>query len=330
MKIIKVEAIGLTFPHPEGHRWEKGEISSVGWDEVVVRVHTDEGISGIGEAYHLKNPHAVIATIEHSLAPLIIGADPFDTEQLWCKMFARTVQLGSAAIAGIAGIDTALWDIKGKALNQPVYKLLGGESTREIPLYTGGHCLGYRELDDLDDLVEEAKIYVNQGYRALKVRGGRGLPHRGDIESVRALREAFGDSIDILIDVNSEYGDYTSCARMARELEQFNLYWLEDPFQFTIHYHNEETAKLSREVNVPIATGGNVYGRFSIKRIIEHGGVDYVMSNVSKAGGITEVRKIIALDFFSHFVILRLIMLFGTYYKYILETGNYQEKSQIL
>lgn len=295
MKITDIETIALTIPHPPGHVWLKGEISSTGWDLLVVRVHTDDGVSGIGEAYHLKNPWAVIATIEHSLKPLLIGRDPFDNEQLWAQMFIRTIQLGSAAIAAIAGVDTALWDIKGKALGLPVYKLLGGANIKEIPLYTGGHVLGYQPLDNLKELVSEAERYVKRGYKALKMRGGRGYPERGDIESAKALRKAFGDEIELLVDVNSEYGDYTTAERMAREFEPLNLYWLEDPFRFTIHYHNEETARLAREVNVPIATGGNVYGRASIKRIVEHGGVDYVMCNVSKAGGLTETRKIITL-----------------------------------
>lgn len=295
MKITDIETIALSIPHPKGHQWVKGEISSTGWDLLVVRVHTDEGISGIGEAYHLKNPWAVIATIEQSLKPLLIGQDPFDNEQLWAKMFIRTVQLGSAPIAAIAGIDTALWDIKGKATGLPVYKLLGGAHMNEIPLYCGGHVLGYRSLDNLQDLVAEAERYVKKGYKALKMRGGRGYPERGDLESAAALRKAFGDDIELLVDVNSEYGDYTTSKRMAQAFEPLKLYWLEDPFRFTIHYHNEETARLSREVNVPIATGGNVYGRASIKRIVEHGGVDYVMANVSKAGGLTETKKIITL-----------------------------------
>jgi L-alanine-DL-glutamate epimerase-like enolase superfamily enzyme len=291
MKITDIEVFPLSFPHPPGHRWEKGELSAVGWDQVIIRVQTDDGITGIGESYHLKNPH----TIQQSLKPILLGEDPFDTEKIWARLFTRTVQLGSAAIAGIAGIDTALWDIKGKALNMPVYKLLGGTEITEIPLYVGGHVLGWRDINELDDLIEEAKSYVEQGFRALKVRGGRGLPDRGDIETVRALREAFGDRIEILIDINSEYGDYCTALRMAHELEEYNIYWLEDPFRFTFSYHGEQIARLSQETNVPISTGGNVFGRFPIKRICELGGVDYVMANVSKAGGITEVRKIITL-----------------------------------
>lgn len=295
MKITDIETIPLSIPHPPGVVWVKGEVSATGWDLVMVRVHTDEGITGIGEAYHLKNPWAVVPAIEHSLKPLLIGQDPFDTEQLWAKVFIRTVQLGSVAIAAMAGIDTALWDIKGKALGLPVSKLLGGASMKEVPLYAGGHVLGYRELDNLGDLVREAEGFVKRGYKALKMRGGRGHPERGDIESAKALRKAFGKEVDLLVDVNTEYGDYTTAKRMCREFEPIELFWLEDPFRFTIHYHNEETARLSRETNVPIATGGNIFGRASVKRLVEHGGVAYVMANVSKAGGITETRKIVTL-----------------------------------
>jgi D-galactarolactone cycloisomerase len=295
LKITDIEVIPLTIPHAPGHQWIKGGTSATGWDLLVVRVHTDEGISGIGEAYHLKNPWAVMPTIEHSFKPMLIGADPFDTEQLWAKMFLRSIQMGSVAIAAMGGIDTALWDIKGKALGLPVYKLLGGASTKEIPLYAGGHVLGYRTLDNLADLVEEAQRYVKRGFKALKMRGGRGYPNRGDIESAQTLRKAFGDDVELLIDVNSEYGDYATAERMAHELEPIHLYWLEDVFSFTIQNNNEEFARFARETKVPIATGGNIYGRSTVKRLVEHGGIDYVMANVSKAGGITEVRKIITL-----------------------------------
>jgi D-galactarolactone cycloisomerase len=226
---------------------------------------------------------------------MLIGEDPFDSGQLYAKMFAKTIQMGSVAVAAMAGVDTALWDIKGKALGLPVYKLLGGASMKEIPLYAGGHVLGYRALDNLADLVEEAERYVKRGFKALKMRGGRGHPERGDIESAKALRKAFGDDIEILVDVNSEYGDFCTAERMADEFAPLKPYWLEDMLSFTLQHNNEETARLARQVKVPLATGGNVYGRSSIKRLVEHGGVDYIMANVSKSGGITEVLKIITL-----------------------------------
>ena len=295
MKITDIETIALTIPHPPGHLWIKGGISATAWDLLVVRVHTDEGITGIAEAYHLKGPWAVIATIEHSLKPMLIGQDPFDSGQLYAKMFAKTIQMGSVAVAAMAGVDTALWDIKGKALGLPVYKLLGGAAMKEIPLYAGGHVLGYRALDNLDDLVREAERYVKRGFKALKMRGGRGHPDQGDIASAKALRKAFGDDIELLVDVNSEYGDFATAERMADEFAPLKPYWLEDMLSFTLQHNNEETARLARQVKIPIATGGNVYGRSSIKRLVEHGGVDYIMANVSKSGGITEVLKIITL-----------------------------------
>jgi len=177
----------------------------------------------------------------------------------------------------------------------PVYKLLGGANMKKIPLYAGGHVLGYRALDNLADLVKEAERYVKRGFKALKMRGGRGYPDRGDIESAKALRKAFGYDIELLVDVNSEYGDFCSAERMAEEFEPLKPYWLEDLMSFTLQHNNEETARLADKVKVPIATGGNVYGRSSIKRLVEHGGADYIMANVSKSGGITEVLKIITL-----------------------------------
>lgn len=295
MKITGVEVLTMTIPHPPGHRWEKGSLSSNAWDQVVVRVETDAGIYGIGESYHLKNPQAVIGCIHGSIAPLLMGQDPFDTERLWETMFSRTVQLGSTGVAALSGVDTALWDIIGKALDQPIYKLIGGASNPKIKLYVGGHALGWRELDRLDDLVAEAAIYVNQGYRALKVRGGRALPHRGDVESVRAVREAFGDEIDILVDANNEYGDAHTALLMARELEKYNVYWIEDTFNFSVAHFPEDLARVSQQINIRMASGGNVYSRYAFKRLLSAGGTDVIMANTSKTGGISEVKKIQAL-----------------------------------
>lgn len=295
MKIIDLRTIALTVPHPASHRWEKGELSSSAWDQVIVRIETDEGLHGIGESYHLKNPEAVMGCIHGSLKPLVIGQDPFDTERLWETMFSRTVQLGSTGVAAISGIDTALWDIVGKATGKPIYKLIGGESRKTIKLYVGGHTLGWREPDRMDDLVEEASIYVSQGYKALKLRGGRPLPHRGDIESVRALRQAFGDSLDILIDANGEYGDAQTAIAMARELAGYNVFWIEDTSNFSVAYFPEELSRVSQQIGIRMASGGNMYSRFAFRRLISAGGIDVIMANTSKAGGISEVKKIQAL-----------------------------------
>ena len=296
MRISDVKVHIMTFPHPPGHEWNKGDTSAQAWDQIVVEVHTDEGIVGIGESYHLKNPMSVATTVEQSLRPLLLGRDPFNIESLWNDMFQRTHQLGFAASGSIGGVDTALHDIKGQALGVPIYELLGGRTTpTHVPAYVGGHCLGWRALDDLDDLVAECKVYVDQGFKGLKLRGGRPGRHGGDIESVKAVREAFGDSIDILIDANGEYKDSHTALTMARLLAEHDVFWLESPLTYSTSYHPAELARVSREAPIRIATGGNLFNRFGARQLLEAGSSAVVMLNVSKAAGISETKKIQAL-----------------------------------
>lgn len=295
MKISNVDVLVMSFQHPEGHRWDKGEVSAIGWDQVVVRLGTDDGLVGIGESYHLKNPLAVAATIEHTFAPMLLGRDPFDVERIWQTLFARAQQLGSTAVGALAGVDTACFDLMGQALGVPLYRLLGGRTLDRVKVYAGSHALGWRDPDDLDDLVDEARRYVDMGVQALKIRGGRALPDPGDLETVKALREAFGDRIDILVDANNEYKDHDTSIRMARALAEFDIYWLEDCFAFSAAFHPKEMARLAQESPVNIASGGNVFSRFGLQQLLDAGGVDVVMANTAKAGGVSEVKKIQAL-----------------------------------
>ncbi len=288
-----MEVFCLSIPHPEGHIWKKGEISGNGWDQVIVRLTTDEGLTGIGESYHLKNPMTVAAAIK-GLEKMILGQDPFNTEYIWETLFGRVRQMGPTGIAAISGVDIACWDIVGKATNLPVYKLLGGKTMEKARLYVGGHALGWRDLNNLDDLIREAEKYVKAGFKALKLRGGRALPDRGDVESVKALREHFGDDLQILVDVNDEYKDYKTAMKMARVLNEYNLFWLEDPFTFSTYLQPQDMIKLSRNAPMPIATGGGTYSRFVMQNIMENGGVDVVMANTAKGGGISEIKKMVA------------------------------------
>lgn len=290
-----MDVLALTIPHPEGHRWVKGELSALGWDQVIVRIATSNGLVGLGESYHVKNTSAVVAAIESSLRPLLIGESPFTIERHWQRMFQRVQQMGSAGIAAISGVDTALHDVVSRDLGIPLVTLLGGDPERRVPLYVGGHALGWRDIDDLDDLVTEARHYVDRGFKALKLRGGRALPDRGDVDSVKALREAFGDEIDILVDANGEYDDLTTSLRMAKELQDYNVFWLESPMTFSTAFHPEETADLSRRSLMRIASGGSTFSRFGFKRLSDAGGSDVLMVNTAKAGGISETRKILAM-----------------------------------
>jgi len=258
--------------------------------EVLVRLHTDEGISGIGHADPLHlDPRVTASIVENILKPVVIGEDPFNIEKVWEKMYlACEYPLG---IGALGGVNVAMWDIVGKKLGMPIYRLLGGD--KEIPLvpYVGTWSLGWRSLKEMDDLVREAKAYIKEGYRAIKVRGGRGLPRKEDIEAVKALRAEFGDEIDILIDVNGGY-TFPQSLIMASELEKYNVFWMEDPL-----YDSVGKARIAKEVKIPVHSGGvkGSLSRFDLKNFLEMGGTDIIGAGTEHGGGISEMMKMVAM-----------------------------------
>lgn len=286
LRISDVRVHLVSCPYPEERQWSMGYGKARKRDEVFVIIETDEGVSGIGEAYHAFAPRIVASIIETHLKPILLGKDPFATDELWHHMFFGTLQLGSGAVAAISGVDMALWDIMGKALRQPVYRLLGGAGTTRVPAYVGCQCLGWQPPDTL---AEEASGYVAQGYQALKVRGGQGI--RKDVEAVAAVREAVGPDIDVMIDANSMY-TWPDAVQLAKKLEEHDTFWLEDPFDFTVKYHQGEMGRLRTMTTTPICSGGNVYTRFQYRDMLALGGVDYVTPDVGKCGGISEGLKI--------------------------------------
>ncbi len=301
MKIIKVETLLISERLKEP--WVMGLGTAYKRDELIVRVHTDEGIVGLGSSYHGHTPHAVRALIDTKLGPLVTGQNPLQIQSLWEKMFFGSIHLGSAAIQAIAGIDIALWDILGKVTGQPIYRLLGGGDGAEdrgprLPAYIGCQTLGIR--DDLDALVAEAQSYVAQGFKAVKVRGGAGVML--DLAAVEAVRAGVGDKVDVMIDTNARYS-WPEAVRLAKELARFNTFWLEDPFDFTVGYHREETGKLRSMGLTPIASGGNVFTRFDFKDLVGKGGVDYLTPDVVKSGGISEAMKIASIASANNIVI---------------------------
>lgn len=290
MKITKVETLLISEKLEEP--WVMGLGTAFKRDELIVRIHTDEGIVGLGSSYHGHTPHAVRTLIDTKLGPLVTGQNPLQIQSLWEKMFFGSIHLGSAAIQAIAGIDIALWDILGKVSGQPIYRLLGGGDGADdrgprLPAYIGCQTLGIR--DDLNALVAEAQSYVAQGFKAVKVRGGAGVLL--DLAAVEAVRDGVGDKIDIMIDTNARYS-WPEAVRLAKELTKFNTFWLEDPFDFTVGYHREETGRLRSMGLTPIASGGNVFTRFDFKDLVAKGGVDYLTPDVVKSGGISEAVKI--------------------------------------
>jgi len=260
-----------------------------GW--LIVEAFTDDGIVGIGNA--ALAPHVTKETIDRYLAPLVIGADPWDLEHLWQHMYRRTMAFGRKGIAmvAISALDIALWDVLGKAAKQPVYRLLGGRTKPRIPVYASRLY-----STPLDALAAEARGYKEQGYKAMKLRFGWG-PLDGaegmqrNVALVRTVREAVGDGIDVMADAYMGWTlDYAK--RMLPLLEPFYLRWLEEP---VIPDDIQGYAELKACGRIPIAGGEHEHTLYGFRELLQARALDYIQFDTNRVGGVTQARKIAAL-----------------------------------
>ncbi|HID17124.1 TPA: mandelate racemase/muconate lactonizing enzyme family protein, partial [Candidatus Bathyarchaeota archaeon] len=178
-------------------------------EAVLVEVTTDEGITGMGESMCAGGPPSVTkAIIEEEVKRYCLGENPFRVERLWEKFYQGSMQHGrkGALIAAYSGVDIAIWDIVGKALDMPVYMLLGGFRTKMKAYASGGF---YQEGKGVDELIDEVSNYVKEGFKAVKIKIGR-LSMKGDMERIKAVREAIGDDVDLMVDANNAYTPFTA------------------------------------------------------------------------------------------------------------------------
>lgn len=289
MKIIKITAIPISFRLPEGKTVTMGIGSTTKRDAIIVRVETDEGITGYGEAHPGRSPGAIVSLIHNTLAPLVVGMSATDCIGVWQRVQRMQLSshgVGSGAALALSGIDMALWDIRGKAANMPLYELLGG-SKRKIKAYAGGIALGYQPAASLAD---EAREYVARGYQAIKLRIGDTVNQ--DIERLLHVRKALGNEIDILTDANTAY-QMADVRRVMPVLEDIHAGWLEEPFACNDFASYRDAAAIS--ARVPIAAGENHYTRFEFAQMLEAGAVKIWQPDLSKCGGITEGLRIAAI-----------------------------------
>lgn len=289
MKITAITAIPLSFRLPAGKTVTMGIGSTTKRDTIIVRVETSEGITGYGEAHPGRSPGAVVSLIHNTLAPMLIGMQATDCVGVWQRVHRMQLSshgVGSGASLGLSGIDMALWDIRGKAANMPLYALLGG-SKKRIPAYAGGISLGYQPKESL---AEEAQTYIAQGYQAIKLRLGDTA--RADIERVRHVRKMVGDEIDILTDANTAY-TMDDVRHVLPVLAEIQAGWLEEPFACSDFHSYREAAKITPLV--PLAAGENHYSRFEFAQLLEAGAVQIWQPDLSKCGGITEGLRIAAM-----------------------------------
>lgn len=288
MKIAALTAVPISFRVPPDKSVTLGIGRAVKRDAVLVRIDTDEGIVGWGEAHHGRCPGAIAKLIDTTMKELVLGMDALDVTGVWAKVYQMQLAshgMGAAAAMALSGIDMALWDIRGKAVGWPLYRLLGGRS-QPVKAYAGGISLGWQAADALAD---EAAAHVQSGYKALKLRVGD-TPKR-DIERAGAVRAALGDDIDILVDANTRY-TMADVRRVMPAYQELAIGWLEEPFPPHDRRSYLDAARLG---TVPLAAGENHFTRFEFTQVIEDGAVQFVQPDLSKTGGVTEAMRIAAL-----------------------------------
>lgn len=284
MKIARVQADVHSVPFG-GVAVTQGVGNMVKRDLVLVRVTAEDGTVGYGESHMGLNPTAIAEVIRHSMAPLAVGADLFDAEDIWHRIARHQIVthgLGAGSVIALSGIDIALWDLRGKVLGQPVYRLLGG-AKRRIRAYAGGMGLGWQPNQELE---REVVRLIDEGYTAIKLRVGQGV--REDASRVAHIRRAFGDTLDIAVDAATRY-DWTDIGPVIRYCEDNAVMWLEEPFTPD---NLAAYADLRRATRIPIAAGENHYTKHAFRDLLAAGAIDIVQADCTKAGGITEVKKI--------------------------------------
>ena len=254
-------------------------VAGGGWQKrnwLFVKIFTDEGIYGVGEASGWPR---VVQTAIHDLTPLLIGEDPFAIEKLWQKLFIAMMGHGMTGVVGggaLSGIEMALWDIKGKALGVPVYELLGGKMRDSIRLYTHAHT------------PERALELVERGFTGIKT-GGVADP----LQRVKRIREAVGPQVDLMADVHGPpWLTVPDAIRLGKALEEYDLLFYEDP---VAPENIENIAAVARAVNLPIAAGERHATIYGVRELIEREIVDVIQPDTGRAGGLLQMKKMAAM-----------------------------------
>ena len=250
-----------------------------------IKLYTDEGIYGTGEVGAWGYLDGCVGILK-KMEGYLIGQDPFRIEHHWNYLYRSMYFRGSILMSALSAIDIALWDIKGKALDMPVYKLLGGAHRKFVTPYATGLYFTKEEGDFITPAVDEAHRYKELGFEGIKMKIA--LKRRDELERVTAVREAIGDDVELMVDANHGYSLYDA-HWFAKEFEKIGISWFEEP----ISPHDlKGYADLRTKTSIPLAGGENSFTRYAFRDIIDSRAMDIIQPDLCCCGGITEVMKI--------------------------------------
>ncbi|MBU2950987.1 mandelate racemase/muconate lactonizing enzyme family protein [Tamlana sp. 2_MG-2023] len=253
----------------------------------VVKVTASDGTYGWGEGY---GPATVLEAGIKLLAPFVIGENALQNEVVWNKMYRKTLDFARRGIlvASMSAIDIAIWDLKGKILGLPVSTLLGGAHRNRVqPYATGLYFTDHSNPSK--DFEEEAKLYISQGFKAMKMKVGLGI--KADVENVAKMRNVIGPDIKLMVDSNHAY-TLREATELARKIEQYDIGWFEEPLSPEFY---EQYSELRQKTSIPISGGECEYLRFGFQQLIQNKSVDIIQPDICASGGLTEAKRISAI-----------------------------------
>ncbi|MGQ9782130.1 MAG: mandelate racemase/muconate lactonizing enzyme family protein [Nitrososphaeria archaeon] len=252
---------------------------------IVVETHTSSGIYGTGFTYTLRGGEGVKAVVDSELGRLVKGRDPTEIEKIWCDMCRATDARthGGLSTNAIAAVDISLWDIVGKEQGLPLYRLLG-DKRNKIPIYdTDSGWLHYRP----GELAENAVELVKRGFKGFKIKVGKKTLEE-DLERIRAVRDAVGDDLKLMVDANQAF-EVDEAIRRGKAYERYDVYWFEEPI---VGEYVEDYSKIKSALDMYVATGEWIYHLDTFEKLIRRDAVDIVQPDVCRVKGVTEWVKI--------------------------------------
>jgi len=287
VKITGIEPLGVTIQfHASRRPW------------LIFKLLTDEpGLYGIGEASLNSYDSQILSIMQEWVQHYLAGKDPMHHELHWTRLYQDTWARGGAlGTTALSGIDIALWDLKGKILNRPIYELLGGPMLNQIRVYANGWYTG---SGTPDQMAGWARTVVEKGFDAMKFDpfGTKShytiTPEEAQLaeDRVAAVREAVGPHVEILVEVHAKFNVATAI-HLGQRLEKYRPFWFEEPVS---QENVSEMAQVRRNIRIPIATGERLFTKFPFFELIKHEAVDILQPDICNAGGITELKKIAAI-----------------------------------